>query len=48
MNHYSIILEIGTDEDPENVVKEALETDPRIKEVIVDSVVKIDDYEEKE
>ena len=48
MNYYSIILEVGTDEDPENAVKEALEADPRIKEVIVDSVVKIDDYEEKE
>ena len=47
MNYYSIILEVGTDEDPENVVKEALEADPRVKEVIVDSIVKIDNYEEK-
>lgn len=47
MNYYSIIVEVGTDEDPENAIKEALEADPRIKEVIVDSVVKIDDYEEE-
>lgn len=45
MNYYSIILEVGTDEDPENVVKEALLADPRIKDVIVDSVVEIEDYE---
>lgn len=47
MNYYSIILEIGTDDDPENVVKEALEADPRIKDVIIDSVVEIENYEEK-
>lgn len=47
MKYYSIILEVGTDEDPENVVKEALEADPRIKEVIIDSVVKIEEYEEE-
>lgn len=44
MKYYSVILEVGTDEDPENVVKEALEADPRVKDVIVDSVVKIEDY----
>ena len=47
MKYYSIILEVGTDEDPENVIKEDLEADPRIKEVIVDSVVKIEEYEEE-
>lgn len=47
MKYYSVILEVGTDEDPENVVKEALEADPRIKDVIVDSVVKIEDYEKE-
>lgn len=47
MNYYSIILEVGTDEDPENVVKEVLEADPRIKNVIVDSVVEIEDYEKE-
>lgn len=47
MKYYSVILEVGTDEDPENVVKEALEADPRVKEVIIDSVVKIDDYEKE-
>lgn len=47
MKYYSIIIEVGTGEDPENVVKEALEADPRVKEVIVDSIVKIDDYEKK-
>ena len=47
MKYYSIIIEVVTDEDPENVVKEALEADSRVKEVIVDSIVKIDDYEEK-
>lgn len=47
MKYYSVILEVGTDEDPENVVKEALEADPRIKEVIVDSVVEIEDYEKE-
>lgn len=45
MNYYSIIIEVGTDEDPENVVKEVLEADPRIKDVIIDSVVEIEDYE---
>ena len=45
MNYYSIIIEVGTDEDPENAVKEALEADPRIKDVIVDSIVEIEDYE---
>lgn len=29
------------------MVKEALEADPRVKEVIVDSVVKIEDYEKE-
>ena len=47
MKYYSVILEIGTDEDPENVVKEVLEADPRVKEVIVDSIVKIEDYEKE-
>lgn len=47
MKYYSIILEVGTDENPENVVKEALEVDPRIKGVIVDSVVEIEDYEKE-
>ena len=45
MKYFSVILEIGTDEDPENVVKEVLEADPRIKDVIIDSVVEIEDYE---
>ena len=48
MKYYSVILEVGTNEDPENVVKEALEVDPRVKEVIVDSIVEIENYEEKE
>ena len=48
MNYYSIILEVGTDEDPENAVKEALWADPRIKDVIIDSVVEIENYEENE
>lgn len=48
MKYYSIIIEVGTDEDPENVVKEALEADPRVKDVIVDSIVKIEDYEKEE
>lgn len=47
MKYYSMILEVGTDENPENVVKEALEADPRIKGVIVDSVVEIEDYEKE-
>ena len=47
MKYYSIILEVGTDEDPENVVKEVLEADPRVKEVIVDSIVKIEDKEKE-
>lgn len=47
MKYYNIILEVGTDEDPENAVKEALEADPRIKDVIVDSVVEIEDYEKE-
>lgn len=47
MKYYSVILEVGTDENPENVVKEALEADPRIKEVVVDSVVEIEDYEKE-
>lgn len=47
MKYYNIILEVGTDEDPENAVKEALEADPRIKDVVVDSVVEIEDYEKE-
>lgn len=47
MKYYSIILEAGINEDPENVIKEALEADPRIKGVIVDSVVEIEDYEKE-
>ena len=47
MKYYSVILELGTDEDPENVVKEALEADPRGKEVIVDSIVEIEEYEKE-
>ena len=47
MNYYSIILEVGTDEDPENAVKEALWADSRIKDVIIDSVVEIEDYEKE-
>lgn len=47
MKYYSIIIEVGTDENPENVVKGALEADPRIKGVIVDSVVEIEDYEKE-
>ena len=47
MKYYSVILELGTNEDPENVVKEALEADPRVKEVIVDSIVEIEEYEKE-
>lgn len=47
MKYYSVILELGTDEDPENAVKEALEADPRVKEVIVDSIVEIEEYEKE-
>ena len=47
MKYYNVILELGTNEDPENVVKEALEADPRVKEVIVDSIVEIEEYEKE-